>query len=150
MGQFSWLDCETKEQIIDNKRRNVYVLIPKEFGGGHILETCYDGYGNFGGHDIYELVVDWNEKFLETYRQDSTFKCLWLQKCDSVEEAFKKMPKRDIGISIACYDEDNAKLKYPIKITHDSNAVYEHCEPSLGDPDQGWPHYDDDDEEEDW
>lgn len=37
MGQFSWLDCETKEQIIDNKRRNVYVLIPKEFGGGHIL-----------------------------------------------------------------------------------------------------------------
>ncbi len=44
---------------------------------------------------------------------------------------------REIGIDIACYDEDNAKLKYPIKITYDSNAVYEDCTYSLSDPDQG-------------
>ena len=64
MGQFSWLDCITKEQIIDDKTRDVYVLIPKEFGGGHIKETCYDGYGNFGGYDIYDLVATWNRKIL--------------------------------------------------------------------------------------
>ena len=34
---------------------------------------------------------------------------------------------RCLGIDIACYDEQNAALKYPIKITHDSTAVYEKC-----------------------
>ena len=41
MGQFSWLDCKTGEQVLDNVRRKVYVLVPKEFGGGHIEENCY-------------------------------------------------------------------------------------------------------------
>lgn len=148
MGQFSWLDCITGEQVIDNKIRDVYVLVPKEFGGGHIHETCYDGYGRFGGQDIYELVVDWNRAHLEEYRNDHTFRCNWLQNTFSVEDALEKMDKRDIGISIACYDEDNERIHYPIKITHDPNAVYEDCKPSPGDPDQGWPHYED--EEKMW
>ena len=148
MGQFSWLDCKTQEQVVDGKYRDVFVLIPKKFGGGHIKETCYDGYGHFGLFDIYELVVDWNAEYLEEYRKDKTFKCDWLQKRSSVEEAFAKLPKRDIGISIACYDEDNAKLKFPIKITHDPEAVYEECGISLGDPNQGWVQHDD--EEEEW
>ena len=147
MGQFSWLDCKTEEQIVDDKVRDVYVLVPKEFGGGHIKETCYDGYGRFGGHDIYDLVVDWNREHLEEYRHDRTFKCLWLQGCDSVEEALAKFEKRTIGISIACYDEDNARIKYPIKITHDANAVYEDCTWSKSDPDQGWEMSEDDDDE---
>lgn len=149
MGQFSWLDCKTGEQIVDDKRRNVYVLVPSEFRdkyGERILETRYDGYGDFGGYDIYDLVVDWNEKYLDEYRKDKTFICDWLQSYDSVEEAFAKMEKRDIGISIACYDEDNAKLRYPIKITHDERAVYEWCPPSKSDPNQGWEEY----EDEEW
>ena len=64
MGQFSWLDCITEEQIVDDKHRNVYVLIPKEFGGGHIVEHCYDGYGHFGGEDIFDLVAYWNRDIL--------------------------------------------------------------------------------------
>lgn len=144
MGQFSWLDCkDPKRQILDNVFEDVYVLIPKEFGGGHIEESYYDGYGNFCGQDIYELVVDWNRKYLGEYRKNTEFICDWLQKCKSVKEAFQKMEKRDIGISIACYDEDNQRIHYPIKITHDPNAVYEECEPSLMDPNQGWPTYDD-------
>lgn len=150
MGQFSWLDCKTKEQILDNVRRDVYVLVPKEFGGGHIKEECYDGYGRFGKHDIYDLVVDWNREYLEEYRKDNSFKCDWLQKVESVEEAFDRYEKRDIGISIACYNEDNARIKYPIKITHDADAIYEECEPSLSDPNQGWLMEDDDKEEEEW
>ena len=148
MGQFSWLDCKTGEQVIDNKERNVYLLVPKEFGGGHILETCYDGYGRFGGHDVYDLVVDWNRDYLDEYRQDKTFKCDWLQRFASADEALRKMEKRDIGISIACYDEDNCRIKFPIKITHDPNAVYEDCDYSQSDPNQGWEQYDDEDEEE--
>lgn len=150
MGQFSWLDCKTGEQVVDNKRRNVYVLIPKEFGGGHIKEECYDGYGNFGGHDIYDLVVDWNREYLEEYRQDNTFVCDWLQKKASVEDALNTMEKREVGISIACYDKDNERLHYPIKITHDPDAVYEECSPSMSDPNQGWEFNDNEDDNDEW
>lgn len=34
-----------------------YVLCPD---GSVIREDNYDGYGRFGGFDVYELVVDWN------------------------------------------------------------------------------------------
>ena len=155
MGQFSWLDCRTGEQIIDNAPRNVYVLVPKEFGGGHILETCYDGYGRFGGHDIYDLVVDWNVPYMdEILRQKDEFRSGWVS---LYEEDFRRLSKgeeirpgtekRTLGIAIACYDEDNARLRYPIKITHDPSAVYEMCGLSESDPDQGWPPDDDDDDE---
>lgn len=81
MGQFSWLDCRTEEQVLDNVERNVYVLVPQEFGGGHIKEECYDGYGRFGGHDIYDLVVDWNLNYLEqVYANEDTWKCDWIKK----------------------------------------------------------------------
>lgn len=44
---------------------------------------------------------------------------------------------REIGIDIACCDEDNASLKYPIKITT-KEMEYEDVEPSKRDPKQGW------------
>ncbi|HCJ37840.1 MAG TPA: hypothetical protein DHV37_05885 [Erysipelotrichaceae bacterium] len=149
MGQFSWLDCITGEQILDGVKRDVYVLVPKEYGGGHIKEICYDGYGRFGGHDIYDLVVDWNMKYLEEYRNNHSFKCDWLQRKSSVEEALEVMDKRDVGISIACYDEDNERIMFPIKITYDPEAIYEDCQPSKSDPNQGWLVGDDDEDEDD-
>lgn len=155
MGQFSWLDCITKEQVIDNACCDVYVLIPKEFGGGHIKETCYDGYGHFGGHDIYELVVDWNTPYIDQIlKEKSEFRSGWVE---TYEEDFRRLEKgepirpetekRILGIAIACYDEDNERLRYPIKITHDPTAVYERCGMSESDPDQGWPPDEDDDDE---
>ena len=127
MGQFSWLDCKTGEQVLDDVERDVYLLIPKEFGGGHIKETCYDGYGRFGGRDVYALVAAWNKPDKVTGNDEED---------------------RLVGIEIACYDEDNRALKYPIKITHDASAIYEYCQPSDGDPNQGWEV--DEDEEDDW
>ena len=131
----------------------MYVLIPKEFGGGHIEETCYDGYGNFGGKDIYELVVDWNKDFIpEVIRLKEAGQwvcgmCGIKNMRDYYETGKCNWDKRDIGIEMACYDEDNRRLPYPIKITHDKNAVYEECTYSLGDPDQGWDMSEDDEEE---
>lgn len=154
MGQFSWLDCKDGSQIVDNMPADVYVLIPKEFGGGHIMETCYDGYGRFGGHDIYDLVVDWNIPYIDRIlAEKDQFISGWVSE---YEEDFKRLAKgedirpetekRVLGIAIACYDEDNFRLKYPIKITHDKNAVYESCAASKSDPNQGWLMDDDDDE----
>ena len=194
MGQFSWLDCKTEEQIVDDKVRDVYVLVPKEFGGGHIKETCYDGYGNFGGHDIFDLVADWNREILSSkpnfifpyavnrakylsdnygWKSDYSERIIlqirdepwfefWADLSLSREEIVNKTKEkigsdfweyRYIGIALACYDEDNGALPYPIKITHDSRAVYESCGISLSDPNQGWEvneyDYDDDDDEYD-
>lgn len=125
MGQFSWLDCKDGSQIIDNKMKDVFLLVPKKFGGGHIREICYDGYGHFCYQDVYALAARWNRP----------------KECNGETDH-----DRLIGIDIACYDEDNMKLKYPIKITYDSTAIYEECDFSPSDPNQGWIM--DDDEEE--
>lgn len=172
MGQFSWLDCKDGTQIVDDKMVDVYVLVPQEFGGGHIVEHCYDGYGDFGGHDIYDLVADWNKETISHHNLRDVIATHWMNsdieyymnalkrqvdtcqklidfKSLSDEEMKEKYGddfKRIIGIDIACYDEQNAALKYPIKITHDANAVYENCKPSDSDPNQGWEYDDDDDE----
>lgn len=172
MGQFSWLDCKTGEQVVDNKRRKVYLLIPKEFGGGHIEENCYDGYGHFGGKDVYDLVADWNREYISEHPfhifpsriRDAQWNldCVkngrhggwrnelqamdkkWFEPYSDLSKTREQVLKvcrgewRYIGIDIACYDEDNEALPYPIKITHDANAVYEDCEPSGRDPNQGW------------
>lgn len=154
MGQFSWLDCRTEEQVVDDKKRNVYVLIPKDFGGGHILEECYDGYGRFGGQDIYDLVADWNKQMIpEIIRRIR--KRTWV--CNASERDIKNLEnfyhgkdidcdKRWLGIIMACYDKDNFALEYPIKITHTEWATYEDFGPSKSDPDQGWECDADDDE----
>lgn len=49
---------------------------------------------------------------------------------------------RSIGIDIACYDEDNASLPYPIKITSKKTGIcYEELPPSKWDPEQGLCEY---------
>lgn len=165
MGQFSWLDCVTGEQIIDDKRKSVYVLVPKEFGGGHIREGIYDGYGHFGGYDIYDLVAEWNKAELSHRMLQAPNPKNWgkydadyyrwaverhLRTLDmlldfkngtSAEDMKAKYGedwKRLIGIDIACYDEQNEELPFPIKITYDATAVYEDCKFSPSDPNQGW------------
>lgn len=112
-GTVSFLDCKDGSQILNNTMADVYVLIPAAFGGGHIHESFYDGYGNFGGFDIYDLLVDWNDP----------------------ESDLDGDEKRNHGIDLFFGD---TALEYPVKITHDANAVYENCEPSPDDPNQGW------------
>jgi len=159
MGQFSWLDCIDGSQILDDVMVDVYVLVPEEFGGGHIKETYYDGYGHFGGYDVYDLVADWNRKYLSEHPEhefphakerisDKGWYEAYADLAKTREDVLKKVEEenfmpwcvewRTVGIEIACYDKDNASLPFPIKITHNPNAVYEKCEPSKGDPNQGW------------
>lgn len=158
MGQFSWLDCKNnKQQILDDVAETSYVLVPKQFGGGHIEEKCYNGYGEFGGKDIYELVVDWNKEILPEIAnrcENGEWVCNTSNEdVDNLRRYFMGQDitceKRWLGIILACYDEDNFKLLYPIKITYDEDAVYENCSPSYSDPNQGWA-TEDDDWDEDW
>ena len=147
MGQFSWLDCcDNNRQILDNVSRDAYLLIPKEFGGGHIRESCYEGYGKFGDKDVYDLVATWNKASIpEIIRRarNGHWRCSISSKDEeNLMKFYHGMPisceLRHIGIMMACYDKDNANLEYPIKITYEENAMYEYCKPSPSDPNQGW------------
>jgi len=199
MGQFSWLDCcDHRQQILDGFAKTSYLLVPQEFQdeyGSSIEESCYDGYGIFGKYDVYDLVADWNKKYINLDNFTSkgldigspeSYGGLWpfekeklvksglspeeianLDKeakqmhydaakqraehdlkqikdfCEGKPDSYMRKTygddyKRLIGITLACWDEDNFKLKYPIKITYYSGAIYENCGPSPSDPNQGW------------
>ena len=128
MGQFSWMTSDTGEQVFcEDPKDTVYVPIPEEFqdmiGTDCLVESNYDGYGRFGGRDIFALVAIWNLGVDKFKNPDGSIK--------SDDEI------RAYGINIASYDDDNFKLKYPIKITS-HKMPYNRAEASETDPDQGW------------
>lgn len=61
MGFFSWMTCDTDESIAnrfsDREVFKVHMITPD---GRSFTETCYDGYGVFGGKDFYELLAELN------------------------------------------------------------------------------------------
>ena len=155
MGQFSWIYSDTNKQVIDGKCADTYLLVPPEFQakyGKAIYESCYDGYGTFGGHDVYDLIPEWNKGMIpEIIRRakKGNWKCRLLE--DDIanlqnyyegKEIFCEL--RYLGIVMACYDEDNFALEYPIKITT-REMEYENVNPSESDPNQGWEYSDVDD-----
>ncbi len=63
MGFFSWITADTKESIpnVYSSRETftVYMTAPD---GRQWRESAYEGYGEFGGKDYYELVAELNGK----------------------------------------------------------------------------------------
>lgn len=119
----------------------------------HIVEPHYDGYGEFNGHDVYELVVDWNKDellnimkipeiandsfftdelkaFATAFATDDDVELDRLIK--NVQQPYlAKEWKRNIGIAISC--EHNHLIPYPIKIvnTKRNHKKYEDLPPSI-------------------
>lgn len=66
MGVFSWCTSDTRKSIpccmpFGDLPGTVYLLNP--FGEPY-KETDYEGYGEFSGKDVYDLVVEWNREYL--------------------------------------------------------------------------------------
>ena len=110
-----------------------------------------------GGYDVYDLVIEWNKDFIPMIIEQRNSK-LADGKNMYVNDLMNyyngkdiAVPLRYLGIDIACYDEDNESLPFPIKIT---NAPYEYGSvgASKGDPNQGWgdPEDEEDEEDDDW
>ena len=63
MGFFSWKTCDTNRSIAnvysDELTFDVYMITPD---GRVFHEAHYDGYGEFGGKDFYELLAELNGK----------------------------------------------------------------------------------------
>lgn len=128
--------------------------------GSYIRTDSYDGYGNFGFEDAYELVVDFNlvhivlnYKALKRGNENllaekSEYIVKLIGKFVEYELSEYKMStdpevpddwKREIGIAIAGEDESNISLPFPLKIVSrmDTGIRYKDLPPSLQDPLQG-------------
>ncbi len=165
MGAFSWMFADKRNKQALKIMGHGFVACPD---GSFIEETSYDGYGHFAGHDIYDLVVDWNRDWLNTSMLQKPVRemyaagdegDIWFNKgCKNFERAAARLMdwrsgemneeemalrygqewKRDIGIDIACYDDQNAALPYPIKIVSERSYLYHQLPASQGDEHQGW------------
>lgn len=144
MGSFSWLFANKDKKTNPNQLANVAeghpfkFLIPKEFGGGFILDKSYGDYGYLDNekYDMYEILAFWNLKYdgvEDILKYDGEFPNM--KQIDDYTDY-----NRCLGIQIGCYDSDMSKLKYPLKlVTPEFNGTYEDCpEPSYSDPNQGW------------
>ena len=137
MGSFSFTKADKLTKVSNILTNKTYkFLIPKEFGGGFIKEK-YKDYGLLGGtisspeYDMYELVAFWNNH--PGVKYDGEFPLM--KKIDKYTDH-----NRSIGIDIGCYDEDIAKLKYPLKLVSPTfKGTYEDLHDcSLYDKNQGW------------
>lgn len=164
MGYFSWMFADRDNQKALRIGKKGYLFCPD---GTVLTEPDYKGYGVFDGHDAYELVADWNRKYLSQHpehliprhggilQEDGTYKVQPPKRIDSYswypfyadlslsrDEVIKRAgltEYRDIGIDIACYDDWNANLPCPIKVCKTKRGLrYDSLPPSNSDPDQGF------------
>lgn len=160
MGSFTWLRAD--KEISENEQANICygekikVLIPKEFGGG-CIEGEYLDYGlveetDGSRYDLYELVAIWNSPELRNKLAELGYQNVNLKAAGEEKMLDAKISGiiRSYGITIACYDEDQAKIKFPLKLVDKKTQItYEECKYfSIGDPNQGFEkwHWEDFDE----
>ena len=109
MGQFSWFTQDTNRRIVNGEEHTYYMTDNK---GNHWQEDCYEGYGEFGGKDYYELLAEMNGYG----------------------------PDRNKGIDLAFANGhtmgDNPNVKHP-SLTELDPGYY--GKPPMSDPDQGFP-----------
>lgn len=126
-GQFSWMTQDTGNQIGSEKENTIAVTMFDD-KGNKWLERKYDGYGEFGGKDYYELLAQMNG-VENADRQDG------------IDIAFGKMKIKGDVLFPALIEEPN---RFNFK-RHDFTQEPEN------DPNQSWyqePEYDDDDYDE--
>lgn len=166
MGSFSWIRADKATRRKNLTMGDKYkILIPKEFGGGYIIDIYYDygyifsdmvedkfngsprGYydseGNFtsmselGINDLYGVLAYWNSKENLNYFSKNRPKNIIdiLKYGQTCEQS-----NRCSGIDIGCYDNQIDELKYPLKlVSMRYNGSYEDCDMrSYGDPEQGF------------
>lgn len=139
MGSFSWYKADNLtnvENVAYGKKFKF--LIPKKFGGGHIVEK-YQDYGHLGTkddgtekYDMYELLAFWNKAKGLAWDESVSAEPPLMKEIDEYTDN-----NRDIGIDIGCYDEQMANLQYPLKLVSVSyNGTYEDLDSfSASDPD---------------
>lgn len=107
MGCFSWFTQDTNKRIVIGEPATIIMSDDK---GNHYVENCYEGYGEFGGKDYYELLAEMNG--------------LGSNRSKGIELAFNGSPE---GVNPNC--------KHP-SLTQ--NGVYMNGVAPVSDPNQGF------------
>lgn len=158
MGVFSFLFADTQNTGSLRIGRSAYVVLPD---GTSMYAHYYDGYGNFDERNIFEMVAEWNKDYLsvsnlckpersdydesdfQSVMQQYEYSCRRLTDFISgvseqeMELRYGSDWKMEIGIDVACYDEQNAMLRFPIKICKEEPDNAKNVPASKSDPKQG-------------
>jgi hypothetical protein len=125
-GQFSWMTQDTGQQIgsQDENKIPVYMFDNK---GKYWFERDYEGYGEFGGKDYYELLDQMNGGIGD--------------RSEGIRKAFDKSKEGETLFPALVVGPSNFNYK-----THDFTKEAEH------DPNQSWydASYEEEDEDEDY
>ena len=137
-GQFSWITQDTGDQIGSQEQNTIDVYM-YDNQGNWWYEKGYEGYGEFGGMDYYELLAKMNGY--------------------SEEDLKKSQKMRDIGIDLAFgkikTKDKKKKTLFPALVTDPRYNWKRHdfTQEAESDPNQSWyqePEFDDEDEYDDY
>lgn len=122
-GQFSWFTQDTDQQIGSETLNTIDVWMYDNEGNSW-YEKRYQGYGEFGGMDYYELLAKMNGYSEEDLKKGQEMRSL------GIDLAFKKLKTKDKGKKVL-FPALVADGKYNWK-RHDFTQEAEH------DPNQSW------------
>lgn len=146
MGSFSFMYADggksNQANMLTGDR--VRILVPMLMGGGS-MDGTYADYGvvefsDGASVDLYELIALWNSTAMRAAAAKVTGVPALDAACKMVDGEFTSFA-RNVGIRVACYDEDMVRLQYPLRVVPAENASvsYETVGGiSVVDPNQGF------------
>jgi hypothetical protein len=137
-GQFSWMTYDTDVQIGSESQNTIDVYM-YDNEGNQWYEKRYEGYGEFGGMDYYELLAKMNGFTEEDLKKGQEMRDL------GIDLAFKKLKTRAKG----------RKVLFPALVENPKFNWKRHdfTQEAESDPNQSWyqePEYDDYDDDDDY
>jgi hypothetical protein len=145
-GQFSWMTQDSGQQIGSEKENTIDVWMYDNKGNSW-YEKGYDGYGEFGGMDYYELLARMNGYTDEDLQDKKFLKSI---------RVMGKGSMRDIGIAIAFEKlktrDKGGDVLFPALVADGRYNWKRHNfkQEAEGDPNQSWyqeEEYDEDDDD---
>ena len=147
-GQFSWMTQDSGQQIGSEKENTIEVWMYDNTGNQY-YEKKYDGYGEFGGMDYYELLARMNGYTDEDLQDKKILKSI---------RAMGKGSMRDIGIALA-FGEGKLKTRdkggdvlFPALVADGKFNWKRHNFKieAESDPNQSWFQEEEEDDDDDW
>lgn len=146
MGSFSFMYADGGKQNQANMLPGdrVRILVPMLMGGG-MLNGTYADYGvvefsDGTSVDLYELVALWNSTAMRAAAAKVTGVPALDAACKLVDGEFTPFA-RNVGIRVACYDEDMVRLQHPLRVVPAENLSVSYetvSDISVADPNQGF------------